>query len=136
GNILITLALGVGATWALRWGREGQPAAAVLLLAALAPLTYFVEFGPLGVVMVPVTAALARADAWRGLRASGPLGLLANASLHWPFLGPEGLTALLAAPLAAASARLRIRLPRLPTAAFYAFFPGHLLALHVYGLYS
>jgi hypothetical protein len=136
GNILMTLALGVVATWALGRGRQAHPAAALLLLAALAPLTWFVEFGPLGVAMVPLTAALASAGPRRALWASGPLGLLANASLRWPYLSAEALTALLASPLAAALVRLGVRLPRLPTHLFYAFFPGHLLILHYWDLYG
>jgi hypothetical protein len=46
------------------------------------------------------------------------------------------LTALLSTAVAAASTHFRLRLPRLPTQAFYAFYPAHLLALHLIDLYA
>jgi hypothetical protein len=39
--------------------------------------------------------------------------------------------ALLASLVAALSLRLTVKLPRLPTHVFYAYYPGHLLVLHL-----
>jgi hypothetical protein len=64
------------------------------------------------------------------------MGLAANTNASWPPFELVDLTALLASPILMVSARAKIRLPRLPTQFFYAFYPGHLLALHFYDLYG
>jgi hypothetical protein len=103
----------------------------------LIPLSWFVEFGPVGVAMIPVIAHLAK---WRppaGLLASGPIGVAANLSLAWwPPLQLVDAAAIFASAIALSSTKANIRLPRLPTHVFYGFYPAHLLALHLFDLVS
>jgi hypothetical protein len=137
GNILFTLLLGVGLSAWLRRAREGTSTwseAAVVVLVA--PLTLFVEFGPIGVALVPITAALAARSRAAALWAAGPLGVAANLSPELPPLDWVDLCAFGSSVILFASVALEPRLPRLPTHAFYAFYPLHLLALHFYDLYG
>lgn len=136
GNILFTLLLGVSAAVLAErvvHSRKAGSAAAALVL--LAPLTLLVEYGPIGVVIVPMTAVLASRDPRLALWASGPLGLAANLGPAIPPLEWVDLCALGSSLVLIAGVILRPRLPRLPTHVFYAFYPGHLLALHLYDLY-
>jgi hypothetical protein len=137
GNVLFTLLLGVGLTAWLRraaTARSTWSDAVVVVLAS--PLALFVEFGPVGVAAVPITAALAARHRTAALWAAGPLGVAANLSLELPPLSWVDLCALGSSVVLAASVALEPRLPRLPTHAFYAFYPLHLLALHVYDVYG
>lgn len=130
GNILLTLLLGVVATAILHRQAtgEGLPAEAAAFLW-LVPASYLVDYGPLGVAIVPATALLATRSSWLALASCGPLGLLANGVPAWPALLPVDGAALLASLVALASVRARLPLPRLPIHAVYAFYPLHLLLL-------
>ncbi len=105
-------------------------------LAAIAAASIFVEFGPIGVAMIPAIAWLVSRSGQAATAAVGPLGLAANMLPLWPPFQVADLGALLASPILMASVAAKIRLPRLPTQFFYAFYPGHLLALHFYDLYG
>lgn len=135
GNILITLTLGVAATCLLRRRTELSELELVAALAAILIVSVFVDYGPLGVVMVPAMTFLVIHHGYAGTAAAGPLGLIANLRFSPPYLELPDLTALLATPVLMFSLWAKVRLPRLPTQAFYAFYPTHLLALHFYDLY-
>ena len=96
----------------------------------------FVDYGPLGVAMIPAMTFLVAQRGYGGAAAAGPLGLAANLYPSAPYLELPDLAALLATPVLMFSLWAKVRLPRLPTQAFYAFYPAHLLALHVYDLYG
>jgi len=135
GNILLTLLLGVLATDLVRRYISIRAWPLLLALVVLLAVAWFCEFGPVGAMMVPLTAMLASNERrHRGLWASGPLGLAANLTLARPPLQWVDLTSLLASVAAIGSTKLPVRLPRLPTHFFYASYPGHLLALHYYDL--
>lgn len=131
GNILFTLFLGVMATMLLRYYASNRLAIAAAGILVLVPLASFVEYGILGVVMMPIAAQLAVRRISAALTASGPLGLAANVSPAWPPLQWIDGTALVASAISLTAARIRLPLPRLPTHVFYGFYPGHLLALHL-----
>jgi hypothetical protein len=135
GNILFTLLFGVVATALLRRAREPGRWPAVLALVALTPLSYFFEFGPIGVAMIPLTAFSMSRSVSAALWLSGPLGLAANMTAGWPMLRWIDVPALASSLVVVGSVALRPRVPRLPTHVFYAFYPLHLLAMHFYDLY-
>ena len=136
GNILITLALGVAATHLLRRRTEiAEPLLAAALVAVFM-LSLFVDYGPLGVAMIPAMAFLVAGYGYLGAAAVGPLGLAANVEFSSRVLAWADLTAIFATPTLMVSLWAKIHLPRLPTQLFYAFYPAHLLALHYYDLYA
>jgi hypothetical protein len=136
GNILITLALGVAATLVLRRREAMTDLSFAAAITAILAASVLVDFGPVGVAMISATAYLVTRSGTAGLAAVGPMGLAANLNAGWPPFDLVDLTALLASPILILSVRAKIRLPRLPTQFFYAFYPGHLLALHFYDLYG
>lgn len=131
GNVLLTLALGVGLHQTVCSGAASGRLARVALSALLMLPSPWVDFGPVGVAFVPLIAAWTARSGSVGAWAAGPVGVLSNAGLMPPFLKPSDAFALLAAPVAALSLRLRSPLPRLPALVFYAYFPAHLLLLHL-----
>jgi TraX protein len=137
GNILFTLSLGVGAAWLLNPRTEMSDLARGLALAAICVTSFFVDYGPLGVAVIPAMIYMVRRHGYAGAAAVGPLGLAANIDfLSSPVLTLPDFAALLATPVLMFSLWAKNRLPRLPTQAFYAFYPAHLLALHFYDLYA
>lgn len=136
GNILITLALAVAATCLLRRRTEIPELGLVAALIAILVVSVFVDYGPLGVVMVPAMTFLVAHHGYAGAGAAGLLGLAANLRFSPPFLELPDLAGVLATPVLMLSLWAKVRLPRLPTQAFYAFYPAHLLALHFYDLYG
>jgi hypothetical protein len=136
GNILFTLLFGVLVTVLLRQAQGRRPWLIGLALVVLAPLSYFVEFGPIGVAMIPLTAFSMSRSGSAGLWLSGPLGLAANMAPGWPILRWIDVPALGSSLVILGSVALHPRVPRFPTQLFYAFYPLHLLALHFYDLYG
>jgi len=136
GNILVTLALGVAATYLLRRRAEISEPKLVAALLAILIMSVFVDYGSLGVVMIPAMAFLVAHQGYAGAAAVGPLGLAANLDPTPPFVALPDFAALLATPILMFSLWAKIRLPRLPTQFFYGFYPAHLLALHFYDLYG
>jgi hypothetical protein len=136
GNILVTLALGVAASHLLRRQLEISTPAFGAGLTGIAVLSIFVDYGPVGVAMIPAMAYLVARHGYPGAATVGPLGLAANVDAAPRILGWADLTAVLATPILMFSLWAKIDLPRLPTQAFYAFYPLHLLALHYYDLYA
>jgi hypothetical protein len=132
GNIFFTLALGVVATRILAWRAELPALQAAGSLALIGVASIVVDYGPIGVAMIPAMAHFVATRGYGGLAAAGPLGVAANVTATSPPLLAGDWAALLAAPVLMISTRAKIRLPRLPTQLFYAFYPGHLLALHFY----
>lgn len=130
GNILFTLAAGVGLVVARRSWLEGRRSVGVLIALPALAISPFVEFGVVGVLLVPALAVLASRSQALAAWCLGPLGVLANVSLGAPWLTVGALGALFASVVAVASPQLPLRLPRLPKQLFYAFYPAHLLALH------
>jgi hypothetical protein len=135
GNILFTLALGVAVTALLRYRANVTPWALGGGLVVILLLSTFVEYGTLGVLMIPAMAVLVARQGEAGVAAAGPLGVAANANAAVPPLALPDTAALLATPVLMLSTRVKLHLPRLPTQAFYGFYPAHLLALHFYDLY-
>lgn len=135
GNIMFTLALGVLATLVWRNPALPEPRRGIAFLAILAA-SAFVDYGPIGVLMIPAIAFLSERSAAAGAAAAGPLGLAANLAPVSPPLLMTELMALLATPILFLSLYAKPRLPRLPTQFFYAFYPGHLLALNLYAHYG
>lgn len=136
GNILVTLALGVAASHLLRRQLETSTLAFGAELTGIAVLSIFVDYGPVGVAMIPAMAFMVARHGYAGGAAVGPLGLAANVDASSRILGWADLTAVLATPILMFSLWAKIALPRLPTQVFYAFYPLHLLALHYYDLYT
>ena len=130
GNILFTLLLGVVADVGVVSLCQSRLARAVLLLVPTAFAAPYVEFGIAGVAMVPLIARAAAIRPNVGLWLIGPAGLLANLVFEPPYLSASDFLALAATPVAVASVAIRRELPRLPTSFFYAYYPGHLYALH------
>lgn len=128
GNILVTLALGV-LVWQARTA-DDEPGRLWRLGLAL-PLSTTTDFGPAGVLMPAAVAEIVERGGVRSaLYAIGPLGVVANVVFAVPPLVPIDLFAVLATPIALASASLSRELPRVPSSFFYAYYPGHLFALH------
>jgi hypothetical protein len=136
GNILVTLALGVAATYLVRKRAEIPEFRLAAAFAAILVVSAFVDYGPIGVAMMPAMALLVAQRGYAGPAAVGPLGLAANLDATPPFLGLPDFGALFATPILLFSLWAKIRLPRLPTQVFYGFYPAHLLALHFYDLYA
>jgi hypothetical protein len=108
----------------------------LVTLAGIGAASLFADYGPLGVAAVPAMAiAVARFETW-GLWFAGLAGLAANFVWAAPPLEPADFAALAAGPLLAATVALHCRIVRLPAATFYAFYPGHLLALHLWDLWA
>lgn len=131
GNILVTLALGIGVHLAVTEMSRDNRARMVAVLALLLLPSPFVDFELFGVLSVPLIASVASRNVTAGALVAGVAGVLANASVSEPFLTVTDWCALLATPIALLTIRLRIRLPRLPTQLFYAYYPLHLLVLHL-----
>jgi hypothetical protein len=136
GNVLLTLLLGVGAMMLVRRYAAGRSIFAGAGILVLIQLSWFVEFGPVGVAMIPAIAHLAKWRPTAGLLASGPIGVAANLSVAWPLLQLVDAASIFASAIALPSTRANLRLPRLPTHFFYGFYPAHLLALHFFDLVS
>lgn len=135
GNILFTLALGIALYVAVAWIRDGARARGSMLAVATLITSWFVEFGPLGVLLIPAVATIASVNVPASIWLLAPGGLLVNMSAKWPLLSWGAVPVVLAPLVVAASVRSGVSLPRLPAFVFYVFYPAHLLALHYYDLY-
>lgn len=133
GNIFFTLLLGIAADVGVVSLLQNRPVRAIFLLALAAIAAFHVEFGIMGVAMVPLIARAAAGRASAGLWLIGPVGVLANLVVAPPYGSLSDLFALAATPVAVASASIRVGLPRMPRYFFYAFYPAHLYALHWLG---
>jgi len=136
GNILVTLALGVAVTYVVRRRTEISEFWLGAVLVAILAVSVFVDYGPIGVAMIPAMVFVVARYGYLGVAAVGPLGLAANFDSSLPPLSLPDLGALFATPILLFSLWARMRLPRLPTQLFYAFYPAHLLVLHFYDLYG
>jgi len=135
GNIMFTLLLGVLAAVAVGLF-PARVWTAITVLGAIVAASFLVDFGTLGVAMVPAMQAAVTRWGRKGLWAAGPLGVAANIVPEWPGLELVDFAALVATPVLILCLRARFVLPRLPAPLFYAFYPAHLLALHFYDLAS
>lgn len=127
-DVLLNLALGVGLIWLWRRGLQAVAAAAVLTIGAAG------AFGGAGAyldggVALPL-AMLGAAIVWPRSRA-GAAGVIIAASVLHNYLAEPALwiapvAVLAAAPILWLSPRLAKWAPRLPTHAFYGFYPAHL----------
>jgi hypothetical protein len=131
-NILFTLALGVSVHCALQMLGKGKRTLGIFAIIVAIFLGAFVaDYGIFGVLMIPIVARLSTYRIEWGALSSGPLGVLSNVMLKLPYFGPGGLFAVFASVIAVVSLRLKIKLPRIPKHAFYAYYPVHLLLLHL-----
>jgi hypothetical protein len=130
GNILFTLALGVGASVLIDQATEKKWGVLALLLVAA--LSMLVEFGPIGVATIVVLRLISERRFTLAAWAVGPIGVLANFSLSDPMLSLFGLAATFASPIAILTLRAVPDLPRIPKVGFYLFYPLHLLVLHLW----
>ncbi len=124
GNIMFILLLGVLAVWALRELPRVEQRAAVVI--ALALLAWTSDYGPLGVIAIPVVWMAAQ----RGLSlpALAVMGMVVNLPAESINDWISVFAALSAAVIAFVSLKLeRLRLPRLPKITFYAIYPAHIL---------
>lgn len=130
-NILFTLLFGVGAEIGIRSleARRWAGGAALLLLAIVCGS--FCEFGVGGVLMVAAVSLCARSSVRLGLGMTGLFGLLVNARAASPYLVATDLAALAATPVALGSLAFGGALPRIPKHLFYAYYPAHLVVLHL-----
>jgi hypothetical protein len=128
-NILVTLAAGVSAFAAIRDLRtDAWPRGIALMLTAVA-IAPFVDFGPAGVAAVPLVAVCARDRHWQQALMVAVAGVFANLVVTSPHLEAVDFVAAGAGLVVWASTTWRVVIPRLPTHAFYAYYPLHLLIL-------
>jgi len=127
-NVLFELLAGVLVVYAIL--RLGKSALSIVVATVLAGVGWFFDYGPVGVLSIPVLFFAARvgskqALAWLALIAVA-VNLPAADMQDWLIAG-----AALGAPAIAALSltQPRGKLPRLPKPGFYAFYPLHLLFL-------
>ena len=127
GNILFTLFDG-----ALLWQAVQRapiaPREATLMACLALALSPWLEYGPVGVLLVPTLAGAWQRSPTLACALCGPLALLANDLAPIEALVPS-LGALAASPLALTLWWAAPRLPRAPRRLFYGFYPAHLYAL-------
>jgi len=131
-NILFELLAGVLLVKALQTFGKSAPTA--LLAISLAAAGWFFDYGPAGVLTIPIVYMAASTSATRALLVLAVMGMLANL----PADSPEdalAVAAALGAPMVALVSLLSAgaALPRLPKLFFYLFYPLHLLALALIG---
>lgn len=127
-NILFELLVGILLVQALR--TFGKSAKTVLIAIGFAAIGWFFDYGPAGVLTIPIVYVAAKANTTRGLLVLATMGMLANL----PVESPEdalAVVAVLGAPVIAIISlwSAGAALPRLPKHVFYLFYPLHLLAL-------
>lgn len=137
-NIFFTIALGCFVFILLeRWNRSSNLPEKILCAAGIliaVMLGVKVDYGPVGVIMIPVLALMARQSFLKAAIACGPLAMLSNTLFmigigrlehNWPML----LGTLAASAIACITLQEAGRLWRLPRWFFYAFYPLHMVAL-------
>ena len=127
-NVLFELLAGVLVVYTI--DKLGRSALSVIVTALLAGVGWFFDYGPVGVLSIPLLLFAARAGSKQALAWLALIGVAVNlpaADMQgWLIAG----AALSAPAIAALSLILPAgKLPRLPKLGFYAFYPLHLLFL-------
>jgi hypothetical protein len=123
-NIFFTLLLGVLA-WRLAWAGPAGPALAAVLVLASERLN--VDYGPVGVALLPVAALLVRSPSPLALLAWTATALAANRFAPMAVVG--ALAPLLAAAVAGRLPGRRLLVGPLARLVGWWFYPLHLAAL-------
>lgn len=131
-NILFELLAGVLVVYAIdAWGMTRR---ALAIVAMLACLGWFFDYGPVGVLSIGMMLLAARRGMATSLLALAVVGVLVNLPASSRAEIIAAAVSLLSPLIAWLSLRVTSEfLPRLPKWIFYAFYPSHLLALAYYG---
>ncbi len=134
-NIMFTLLFGVMIYRGLQQIRQGYWQRAFPLLVVALAGSVFVDYGPFGVVMIPVLAECLERGKNIALLALVPLSLAANMNFETPYFSAIDWFAILSVVFAYLSFRDYVTIPRVSKLFFYAYYPAHIYILHVTDLY-
>lgn len=133
-NVMFTLALGVAVVWASQrlHARRDRHLTCTALGVTLGVAASYVEFGPVGALMLPLLVIIARRSRWWAALSCGVFAVFANL-LPIEQAHMASLTALLAGPLAFVQLRWGVKLSWRPhKVSFYLFYATHLWLLWCY----